>query len=61
MRLDEIFVYPKVTRAYFTLVELLMRNHAPMIVELDTSVLSHICRSIQEGLKSYEVAISSQV
>ncbi|KAL1520643.1 hypothetical protein AB1Y20_022216 [Prymnesium parvum] len=60
MRLDEIFVYPKVTRAYFMLIELLMRNHATMVVELDTSVLRHICLSLQEGLKSYEVAISSQ-
>ena len=48
------------SKCYFTLLELLMRNHAPMICELDTSVLAHICRSLQEGLKSHEVAISSQ-
>ena len=50
--LDEIMSYPKVSKCYFTLLELLMRNHAPMICELDTSVLAHICRSLQEGLKS---------
>ena len=58
--LEEIMSYTKVSKCYFTLLELLMRNHAPMICELDTPVLVHICRSLQEGLNSYEVAISSQ-
>ena len=47
-------------KAYFALIELLMRNHAPMIVELETPVLQHICRSLREGLQSHDVAISSQ-
>lgn len=58
--LDDIMAYTKVSKGYFTLLELLMRNHAAMIVELGTPVLKHICLSLQEGLKSYEVAISSQ-
>jgi hypothetical protein len=40
--------------------ELLMRNHTATLVELDTPVLKHICTSLQAGLKSHEVAISSQ-
>jgi len=60
MPLDEIMAYTKVCKAYFTLMELLMRNHTAMLVELDTAVLRHICSSLQEGLKSHEVAISSQ-
>ena len=58
--LDEIMAYTKVSKGYFTLLELLMRNHTSMLVELDSAVLTHICHSLQEGLKSYEVAISSQ-
>ena len=51
--------FPKVGKAYFALIELLMRNHTPMIVELETPVLQHICVP-REGLQSHEVAISSQ-
>ena len=60
MRLDEIMAYPKVAKAYFTLMELLMRNHAAMLIEFDTSALRPIFSSLEEGLKSHEVAISSQ-
>ena len=60
MSLEEIMAFPKVGKAYFALIELLMRNHTPMIVELETPVLQHICRSLREGLQSHEVAISSQ-
>mmetsp|Transcript_7505 Transcript_7505/g.12746 ORF Transcript_7505/g.12746 Transcript_7505/m.12746 type:complete len:1077 (-) Transcript_7505:234-3464(-) len=60
MQLEDIMAYTKVCKAYFTLMELLMRNHTAMLVELDTPVLRHICRSLQEGLKSHEVATSSQ-
>lgn len=37
-----------------------MRNHTATLVELDTPVLKHICTSLQSGLKSHEVSISSQ-
>ena len=33
---------------------------APTIVALDAHVLRHLCNSLTEGLKSHEVAISSQ-
>jgi len=57
---DQIMAYTKVCKAYFTLMELLMRNHTATLVELDTPVLKHICTSLQSGLKSHEVSISSQ-
>jgi exportin-7 len=60
VNLEEILAYPKVARAYFTLMELLMRSHTATIVGLDTRVLRHLCSSLTEGLKSHEVAISSQ-
>lgn len=56
----DIMAYAKVCKPYFTLMELLMRNHTAMLVELDTVVLRHISISLQEGLKSHEVAVSSQ-
>ena len=37
-----------------------MRSHTGTIVELDSRVLRHLCNSLTEGLKSHEVAISSQ-
>ena len=58
--LDEILAYPKVAKAYFTLMELLLRSHTATIVDLDTQILKHLCHSLTEGLKSHEVAISSQ-
>ena len=49
MSLEEIMAFPKVGKAYFALIELLMRNHTPMIVEHETPVLQHICRSFARG------------
>jgi len=60
VHLQEILAYPKVARAYFTLMELLMRSHTATIVNLDARVLRHLCGSLTEGLKSHEVATSSQ-
>ena len=60
VHLEEVLAYPKVARAYFTLMELLMRSHTAMIVDLDARILRHLCSSLAEGLKSHEVSISSQ-
>lgn len=60
VKFEEMLAYPKVARSYFTFMELLMRSHTTTIVKLDTRVLRHLCSSITEGLKSHEVAISSQ-
>ncbi len=51
---------PQVSRAYFTMMELLLRSHTATIANLESSVLRHLCGSLAEGLKSHEVAISSQ-
>ena len=47
-------------RTLDTLLELLMRSHTAAIVALDSPVLRHLCASLTEGLKSHEVATSSQ-
>jgi len=60
VQLEDILAYPKVSRAYFTLMELLMRSHTAVIADLEPPVLGHLCNSLTEGLKSHEVAISSQ-
>mmetsp|Transcript_23338 Transcript_23338/g.78457 ORF Transcript_23338/g.78457 Transcript_23338/m.78457 type:complete len:1080 (-) Transcript_23338:139-3378(-) len=60
MQLSEMLSFPKVAKTYFTLIEILMRNHTSTMVQLDTRVLRHICSTLQEGLKSHEVSISSQ-
>jgi len=60
MHLSEMMSFPKVAKTYFTLVEILMRNHTATMVKLDTRVLTHLASTLQEGLKSHEVSISSQ-
>ena len=38
MPLEDILAYTKVCKAYFTFLELLMRNHTATFIELDTPV-----------------------
>jgi len=60
MQLSEMMAFPKLAKTYFTLIEILMRNHTSTMVKLETLVLAHITNTLQEGLKSHEVSISSQ-
>ena len=39
MPLEDILAYTKVCKAYFTFLELLMRNHTATFIELDTPVI----------------------
>jgi exportin-7 len=57
---DELLAYPKVAKAYFGLVEILCTNHPQDIVELDHGMFVRVVQSLQEGLQSPEVWMSSQ-
>jgi hypothetical protein len=43
-----VLAYPKAARAYFALMELLMRSHTAALVELDPAVLRHLCALLTE-------------
>jgi exportin-7 len=58
--IDELLAYPKVSKAYFGLIEILCANHPKDIVELEHAIFVRIIQSLQEGLQSPEVWMSSQ-
>lgn len=58
--LSDILAYRKVAKAYFALLECLCHSHISFILSQDTSTFTHIVQSIEAGLKSLEVSVSSQ-
>ncbi len=57
---EQIIAFPKVARAYFGLMEILCTNHPKELARLDHPVFVRIIQSLQEGLQSHEVWMSSQ-
>jgi exportin-7 len=47
MQLQEMLSFPKVAKTYFTLIDILMRNHTATMVKLDTAVLAHVTSTLQ--------------
>ena len=58
--LSDVLAYRKVARAYFSLVDTLCHSHIRMVVLCNTQTFSHIIYSLEQGLKSLDVGISSQ-
>ncbi|GLJ18772.1 hypothetical protein SUGI_0335220 [Cryptomeria japonica] len=58
--LADIMAFRKLTRSYFALLEVLCNSHINVIVNLDTSTFAHIVGSLESGLKSLDVNISTQ-
>ena len=58
--LSHLMVYQKVARAYFQLVEVLSHNHTAFLITRDGATFTHIGTSLETGLKSLDVSISSQ-
>ena len=56
----DILAYRKVAKAYFSLLEILCMNHVTVILQLDTMTFVHIVQSMESGLKSLDVSLSSQ-
>lgn len=57
---DELLAYPKVAKSYFGFIEIMCTNHPKDIVELEHPMFVRIIQSLQEGLQSPEVWMSSQ-
>ncbi|PIA44208.1 hypothetical protein AQUCO_01700074v1 [Aquilegia coerulea] len=58
--LADILAFRKLTKAYFTFLEVLFNNHIVAILNLDTPTFMHLVGSLESGLKGLDSSISSQ-
>ncbi|KFM22754.1 Exportin-7 [Auxenochlorella protothecoides] len=58
--LADILAYRKVCKAYFALVDMLCASHVPLLAARDTPTFVFLLSSLDAGLKSLDVAVSSQ-
>ncbi|KAL4534670.1 hypothetical protein Ndes2526A_g05549 [Nannochloris sp. 'desiccata'] len=58
--LPDILAYRKVAKAYFAFVDVLCHNHAAALAARDTNTFVFLLSSLDAGLKSLDVALSSQ-
>ncbi|GBG80488.1 hypothetical protein CBR_g30950 [Chara braunii] len=59
--LQEIMAFRKLARAYFALLDVLCHNHTTVIVNLDANTFARIVSSLEAGIKSLDVSISSEI
>ena len=57
--LPDIMAYPKVGKAYFIMLESLCHNHLSFIAGCESATFSFIVSSLEAGLRSLDVSISS--
>jgi exportin-7 len=58
--LADILAYRKVAKAYFGLVDVLCHSHAAALAARDTPTVAFLVASLDAGLKSLDVSVSSQ-
>lgn len=58
--LNHLMSYQKLARSYFQLLEVLAHNHTAFLVARDAATFRHIGTSLETGMKSLDVTISSQ-
>jgi exportin-7 len=57
--LDDLNAYPKVSKAYYSFIEIIFRNHKKTAFALDTGVFMQIMTTVHDGLQSNDATISS--
>ena len=57
--LDDVNSYPKLSKAYYSFIEILFRSHKKRVFALDTNVFLQIMTTVHEGLQSSDQTISS--
>eukprot|EP00531_Pseudo-nitzschia_arenysensis_P017265 CAMPEP_0116122248 /NCGR_PEP_ID=MMETSP0329-20121206/4115_1 /TAXON_ID=697910 /ORGANISM="Pseudo-nitzschia arenysensis, Strain B593" /LENGTH=1117 /DNA_ID=CAMNT_0003616087 /DNA_START=353 /DNA_END=3702 /DNA_ORIENTATION=+ len=57
--LDDVNAYPKLSKAYYSFIEILFRSHKKRVFALDTNVFLQIMTTVHEGLQSSDQTISS--
>ncbi|GKV39690.1 hypothetical protein SLEP1_g47423 [Rubroshorea leprosula] len=58
--LADVLAFQKLTKAYFSFLEVLFSNHMSFILNLDTATFTHIVGSLESALKGLDSNISSQ-
>ncbi|CAN4112650.1 unnamed protein product [Withania somnifera] len=58
--LADLFAYRKLSGAYFTFLEIMMKNQIQLILNLDSSSFTFIAGSLESGLKVLDANIKSQ-
>ncbi|XP_073525955.1 exportin-7-B-like [Phyllobates terribilis] len=56
----DIMAYSKVTKAYFTFVEIILRDHIKFVLSLNTDTFSYIVKSLELGLQAFDTGVVSQ-
>ncbi|CAJ1968904.1 unnamed protein product [Cylindrotheca closterium] len=57
--MEDINAYPKLSKAYYSFVEILFRSHRKTVFALDTSIFMQIMTTVHDGLQSSDPSISS--
>ena len=57
--LDDINAYPKLSKSYYSFVEILFRNHRKPAFALETTVFMQIMSTVHDGLQSSDTTISA--
>mmetsp|Transcript_24863 Transcript_24863/g.58336 ORF Transcript_24863/g.58336 Transcript_24863/m.58336 type:complete len:1123 (+) Transcript_24863:355-3723(+) len=57
--LDDVNHYQKLSKAYYSFIEILFRSHKKRVFALDTNVFLQIMTTVHEGLQSSDQTISS--
>lgn len=58
--IHDIIAYRKVAKSYYAFVEAICQSHVPALARRDESTFSAIVSSLESGIKSLDVSISSQ-
>lgn len=57
--LDDINAYPKLSKSYYSFIEILFRNHRKTAFALDTNVFMQIMATVHDGLQSSDPTIGA--
>lgn len=57
--IDDITAYPKLSKAYYSFVEILFRSHKKTVFALETNIFMQIMTTVHDGLQSSDATISS--
>eukprot|EP00934_Nitzschia_sp_Nitz4_P008361 Nitzschia sp. Nitz4//scaffold85_size83877//26190//29710//NITZ4_005223-RA/size83877-augustus-gene-0.148-mRNA-1//1//CDS//3329559119//8351//frame0 len=57
--IDDVNAYPKLSKAYYSFVEILFRSHRETVFQLDTNIFMQIMTTVHDGLQSSDATISS--
>lgn len=57
--MQDVLSYPKLSKAYFSFVEVFFRNHIRSVLALETSILMQLMSAVHEGLQASDPQLSS--